>query len=36
VGVTYELHPQLVGKRVDDFLFAVIELFLLAFTVEML
>ena len=27
LGVTYGLHLQLVGKRVADFLFAIIELF---------
>jgi len=36
LGVTYGLHLLLVEKRVVDFLFAIIELFLLALTVEML
>jgi len=34
--VTYALHLQLVGKPVYDFLFALIELFSLALTVETL
>ena len=36
LGVTYALHLWLVGKRVVDFLFAMIEHFSLALTVEML
>jgi len=35
-GVTYMVHLWLVGKRVDDFLLALIELFSLALTVEAL
>ena len=34
--VTYALHLLLVGKRVADFLFAIIKLFSLALTVETL
>jgi len=33
LGVTYTHHLELVGKRVVDFLFAIIEHFLLALTV---
>jgi len=36
LGVTYGLHLLLVGKGVVDFLFAIIELFSLALTVETL
>jgi len=36
LGVTYGLYLSLVGKCVDDFLFAIIEHFLLALMVEML
>jgi len=36
LGVTYALHLWLVGKSVVDFLFAIIELFSLALTVETL
>jgi len=36
LGVTYTVHLLLVGKRVVDFLFALIELFSLALTVEAL
>jgi len=36
LGVTYGLHLKLVGKRVADFLFVIVELFSLALTVEML
>jgi len=36
VGAMYGLHVQLVGKRVLDFLFAIIELFSVALTVETL
>jgi len=36
LGVTYTVHILLVGKCVVDFLLALIELFSLAFTVEML
>ena len=35
-GVTYSVHLWLVGKRVVDFLLALIELVLLALTVEAL
>ena len=31
-GVTYTLHLLLVGKHVADFLFAILELFWLAFS----
>ena len=34
--MTYALDLQLVGKRVVDFLFAIIEVFSLAFTVKTL
>jgi len=34
LGVTYALHLLLVGKRVVDFLFAIIERFSLAVTVQ--
>jgi len=36
LGVTYALRQQLVGKPVVDFLFAIIELFSVALTVETL
>ena len=36
LGVMYTVHPWLVGKRVVDFLLALIELFPLALTVEAL
>ena len=36
LGVTYTLHLQLVGKSVVDFVFIVIEIFLLSPTVETL
>jgi len=36
LGVTYALHLLLVGKRVVDFLFAIIEHFSLTLTVETL
>ena len=36
LGVTYALHLWLVGKPAVDFIFVVIELFLLSPTVEML
>ena len=36
LGVTYGLHLLLVGEGVVDFLFAIIELFSLALTVETL
>jgi len=36
LGVTYALRLWLVGKRVADFLFAIIEFFSLALTVETL
>jgi len=36
LGVTYVLHLQFVGKRMVDFLFAIIEHFSLALTVETL
>jgi len=36
LGVTYTVHLWLVGKRVDDFLLVIIELFSLALTIEAL
>jgi len=36
LGVTYALRLKLVGKRVVNFLFAIIKLFSLALTVETL
>jgi len=36
LGVTYELHLLLVGKRVVDFIFAITELFSLSFTANAL
>jgi len=36
LGVTYALYLQLVGNRVVDYLFAIIELFSLTLTVETL
>ena len=36
LGVTYTVHLWLVGKRVVDFLYVIIELFSLAITVEAL
>ena len=36
LGVTYTVHRWLVGKRVFDFLYVIIELFSLAITVEAL
>ena len=36
LGVTYALRPQLVGKRVVDYLLAIIEHISLALTVETL
>jgi len=36
LGVTYTLHPELVGKRMANVLFTVIEPFSLALTVETL
>ena len=36
LGVTYTVHLWLVGKRVVDFLWVLIELFSLAITVEVL
>jgi len=36
LGVTYTVHLWLVGKRVVDYLYVLIELFSLAITVEAL
>ena len=36
LGATYDDRLRLIGKRVVDFLLALIELFLLGFTVEAL
>ena len=36
LGATYSDHPRLVGKRVEDFLFVLIELFSLGRTAEAL
>jgi len=36
LGVTYDDHLRLIGKRVVDFLLAIIELFLLGVTAEAL
>jgi len=36
LGVTYDDHLRLIGKRVLDFLLAIIELFSLGFTAEAL
>jgi len=36
LGVTYEDHLRLIGKRVEDFRLALIELFSLGFTAEAL
>ena len=36
LGATYDVHLRLIGKRVVDFLLALIELFLLHVTAEKL
>jgi len=36
LGATYDDHLKLIGKRVEDFLLALIELFLLGVTAEAL